>query len=100
MSTTPTKIFSSRDELIKYAEEIGRSQGYAISIKDSQTDDYVVLVCKRGGAYRNYLGLTAKTRKRKTKTYRCGCPFKLYGKKVTVDQWVLEVKNDEHTHEP
>ena len=45
--------FHTREELIQDARSFYVSKGYALSIKDSKKDKYVVLCCDRSGNYQN-----------------------------------------------
>lgn len=92
--------FKSREDLISSTKEIYMVQGYALSIKCSKKEKYVVLGCDRGGCYRNKLNIPAEDRKRKSGSRLINCPFQLRGKKQLEGSWTLQMENDLHNHEP
>ncbi|KAK1392107.1 hypothetical protein POM88_011163 [Heracleum sosnowskyi] len=91
--------FKSREDLISSTKEIYLEQGYAISIKCSRKEKYVVLGCDRGGCYRNKLNISAEDRKRKSGSRLINCPFQFRGKKQLDGSWKLKMENNLHNHE-
>ncbi|KAH7835109.1 hypothetical protein Vadar_022945 [Vaccinium darrowii] len=92
--------FESREELLDTVREFFSMQGYAISIKNSKKDQYVIIGCDREGRYRNKWQVPVERRQRKTATLLIGCPFEIQSKRHADGIWVLEVKNNTHNHEP
>ena len=92
--------FKCREDLINSTKSFYLDQGYALSIKCSRKDKYVVLGCDRGGCYRNKYKLTLEDRKRKSGSRLINCPFELRGKKQENGFWTLEMQNTLHNHEP
>lgn len=99
---TTEEIFKSREALIKWAQEVGKINGFVIVIKTSDAGGQgkkprIVLACERSGYYRD----TRKNKEKKMKvgTKKCGCPFALKGKKLsTDDDWMLNVVCGAHNH--
>lgn len=86
------QVFSSRDELVKWAQTKGRENGCVI-VTGRSAQTKVDLICDRGGVYKG-----APTQ-RKTGTKKRSCMFALQGKyKFHMGGWILEVKNNEHNH--
>ncbi|KAK1384789.1 hypothetical protein POM88_022524 [Heracleum sosnowskyi] len=89
-----TTCFKSREDLISSTKEIYLEQGYAISIKCSRKEKYVVLGCDRGGCYRNKLNISVEDRKGKSGSRLINCPFQLRGKKQLDGSWKLNLSED------
>ncbi|CAJ0824060.1 6002_t:CDS:2 [Entrophospora sp. SA101] len=103
MLPPPIDQFSSYDELLAHVRAFVLTQGYAVTIKRTQTDvngkvKNVTLRCDRGGSYRNSLNLTDDLRHRQTASRFLDCPFELHGTRRN-GVWFLEVRNSEHNHE-
>lgn len=96
------KSFDCREQLIQYVKDLGRSQGFAVTIKKSSLKDgWVRLGCDRGGAYRrpHYLAKDAPVLNRKVSNL-IGCPYEVRGRKPTHENhWNLEVRCLQHNHE-
>ena len=56
--------FHAQKELIQYARSFYASEEYALSIKDSKKDRYVVLCCDRNDHYQNRQKITISNRKK------------------------------------
>src|SRR6185369_11254944 len=103
MLLPPIDQFSSYDELLAHVQAFVLTQGYAVTIKRTQTDvngkvKDVTLHCDRGGSYRNSLNLTDDLHCRQSALRLLDCPFELYGTRCN-SVWFLEVHNSEHNHE-
>ncbi|KAK9681505.1 hypothetical protein RND81_10G007300 [Saponaria officinalis] len=73
--------FHTRDQLVQDARQYYATKGYALSIKDSKKDKYVL--------------------DKKTSSSRLiNCPFAIRGKKTTEGYWLLELRNNSHNHAP
>ena len=92
------QIFDSRDLMVVFVRQHALSQGYAITTIRSIKDKYIYLGCDRGGTYRDRVNAPEGSKRRTTTTRRIGCPFKLYGKKLLDDKWMLHVQNGDHNH--
>ena len=93
-------MFKSREELMEWVRNTGRSLGYAIVTKRSKTKNgyvsKVVLMCDRGGVYKS-----DKDSSRETGTRKINCPFEMVGKFSKKNgSWMLKVKPGEHNHPP
>lgn len=101
---TTDAIFNSRDELIQWTRETGRSVGMVVIIKKSEfgasgRTSRIFFACERFGKRREYKRASkdAPTRRRVSK--RCGCPFLLRGVKLPKDdQWKVKVQCGRHNH--
>ncbi|KAJ9565500.1 hypothetical protein OSB04_001466 [Centaurea solstitialis] len=93
------KVFHSREDLVEWVQQVGRSLGYAIVIKRSVRKasgvmSKVCFQCDRGGVY------GSKASSRNTTTKKINCPFGLIGKYVKAyNWWTLRVVCDEHNHD-
>ncbi|PIA54050.1 hypothetical protein AQUCO_00900551v1 [Aquilegia coerulea] len=96
------EVFNSRDELIKWARDVGRSVGVVVIIKKSEfgvsgRTSRLFFACERFGKRRENKKYTS-TRKRTSK--RCDCPFLLRGVKMPQDdQWMVKVVCGHHNHQ-
>lgn len=90
--------FSSRNELLKFVREFGYSQGYAVSISSCKPS-CTLLICSKGGKYRNKLNLTDETRKRNAGSNKTECPFKLAAR-FNGTKWTIDVLEGGHSHGP
>lgn len=95
-------MFKSAQDLMEWVQNVGRSLGYVIVTRRSNTEPCgfmykVILMCDRGGIYcQNNKNSTIQKGSKKT-----NCPFDLVGKYVEMyDCWKLEVICEEHNHEP
>ncbi|KAJ0754861.1 putative transcription factor FAR family [Helianthus annuus] len=94
------QVFKSREELMEWVRNTGRSLGYAIVTKRSKAKNgyvsKVVLMCDRGGVYKS-----DKDSSRETGTRKINCPFEMVGKFSKKNgSWTLKVKPGEHNHPP
>ncbi|KAJ0826392.1 putative transcription factor FAR family [Helianthus annuus] len=90
----------SREELMEWVRNTGRSLGYAIVTKRSKAKNgyvsKVVLMCDRGGVYKS-----DKDSSRETGTRKINCPFEMVAKFSKKNgSWTLKVKPGEHNHPP
>ncbi|XP_062028264.1 uncharacterized protein LOC133744138 [Rosa rugosa] len=98
---TTTEIFKSRQYLIEWASRVGRSNGFSIvtlssDVGKSNRRATITLGCERSGKYDRR---TPKEGKKKNCGKKCGCPFKLKGRKLeTNDDWELKVVEGIHNH--
>lgn len=98
MQLPAEQVFDSRDLLFAYVREHAISQGYAVTTIRSEKDKKIYLGCDRGGTYHDRVKAPEGAKRRFTTTRRIGCPFRLYGKKVSGDKWELQVQNSSHNH--
>ncbi|KAJ0763747.1 putative transcription factor FAR family [Helianthus annuus] len=94
------QVFKSREELMEWVRNTGRSLGYAIVTKRSKAKNgyvsKVVLMCDRGGVYKS-----DKDSSRETGTRKINCPFEMVAKFSKKNgSWTLKVKPGEHNHPP
>ena len=75
----PFERFDSRKELLSVVRALVLIQGYAISIKRSQKDKYVVIGCDMRGSYRTHNNLSVKNRKRKSASRLVASTFEVRG---------------------
>ncbi|XP_024168840.1 uncharacterized protein LOC112175396 [Rosa chinensis] len=100
---TTTRIFKSRDDLVEWACEVGRLNGFKIITFRSENGKgnkraRITLACERSGKYDRRTSKRGKNR-RPQGTIKCDCPFKLQGKKLeTDDDWELKVVKGIHNH--
>ncbi|KAH6801481.1 hypothetical protein C2S52_001945 [Perilla frutescens var. hirtella] len=102
------KIFHSKDDLVAWTREIGKSLGYVIIIISSQPRNggrkaRLRLGCERGGTYRlpKNIDNMDKLTHTKTGTKKIGCPFMLQGVKLEKDdEWLIKVVCGSHNHRP
>ncbi|XP_021820789.1 uncharacterized protein LOC110762455 [Prunus avium] len=101
MLSLTNKNFRSREDLIEAARKIAFVQGYALVIRRSKYEKYVVLGCDRGGNYKSRR-VPLEERKKKSASRLINCPFEIWGKKKRKLQgfWKLEIKSLLHNHEP
>ncbi|KAL4559413.1 hypothetical protein LXL04_031551 [Taraxacum kok-saghyz] len=94
-------VFESCQDLIDWTQEMGRSFGYIIIIKQRKIRasgllTKVLLICDRGGTYKS-----KNISSRNTGTKKINCPFELKGKYSKLyNFWTLSVVCDKHNHEP
>src|ERR1044072_133938 len=75
------KVFSSRDEMVNWARDVGKGLGYVLVITRSNSGGvsrkvFLTLGCERSRKFRpKKQGL----RRVGTKSRKCNCPFKLRG---------------------
>jgi hypothetical protein len=93
------QVFETREQLLASIQQYALSHGYAITTIRSTKDKNITLGCDRGGVYHDRIKAPDGAKRRKTSTKRIGCPFRLYGKKLTSNQWHIEVRNPTHNHE-
>ncbi|CAB4316392.1 unnamed protein product [Prunus armeniaca] len=101
MLSLTNKNFQSWEDLIEAARKIAFVQGYALVIRISKSEKYVVLGCDRGGNYKSRK-VPLEERKKKSASSLINCPFEIWGKKKSKLQgfWKLEIKSLLHNHEP
>ena len=93
-------MFKSHQDLIDWVKTTGRCLGYAIITRRSKKDASgvlakVILMCNRGGIYKNKKSTSNRTSK------KINCPFQLVGKYSKMyDSWMLRIKCEKHNHEP
>ena len=92
--------FDTSEELIQQARYNYASNGYALLVKDSKKDRYVVLCCDRGGTYRDRRKFSMENDKKVSSTRLVKCPFEIRGKRLEGGFWILELKNAFHNHDP
>ncbi|KAL6178463.1 hypothetical protein ACLB2K_049981 [Fragaria x ananassa] len=107
--TATNETFKSKEELIKWAKEVGRSNDTTVIVLRSDSGNgkkkpRVTLGCERSGKcdIRNtrVKTTTDKYGRRHRGTKKCGCPFRLMGKKLDAgDEWKLIVVKGKHNHE-
>ncbi|XP_050378300.1 uncharacterized protein LOC126795515 [Argentina anserina] len=103
------QTFKSKEDLIKWAREVGKSHGFAVITLRSDSGNRskrarVTLACERSGKCDSLRG-TSKERipdkfgRQYTGTKKCDCPFRLRGKKLaTSNEWELTVGSGIHNH--
>src|ERR1044072_6245189 len=96
------KVFSSRDEMVNWAREVGKGLGYVLVITRSDSGGvsrkvFLTLGCESSGNFRpKKQGL----RRVGTTSRKCNCIFKLRGRPKKEDEtWKLTVLNGMHNHE-
>nr|XP_004507516.1 protein FAR-RED ELONGATED HYPOCOTYL 3-like [Cicer arietinum] len=101
---TTGMMFDTRDELLKWARNVGRENGIVVVIFRSETatarqrtKTKLILGCERSGKYRPWKNPNLT---RSTWTRKCDCPFRLRGTRSSVgDGWYLHVICGLHNHE-
>nr|XP_027185926.1 uncharacterized protein LOC101509803 [Cicer arietinum] len=101
---TTGMLFDTRDELLKWARNVGRENGIVVVIFRSETatarprtKTKLILGCERSGKYRPWKNPNLT---RSTWTRKCDCPFRLRGTRSSVgDGWYLHVICGLHNHE-
>ncbi|KAL6178462.1 hypothetical protein ACLB2K_049980 [Fragaria x ananassa] len=103
---TAAPTFKSKEELIKWAKEVGRSNNITVVVLRSDSGKgkkkpRVTLGCEKSGKCD-----TRNTPKKPMTdmigrgTKKCDCPFRLMGKKLPAgDEWELMVVQGKHNHE-
>ncbi|KAL7682867.1 putative methylmalonate-semialdehyde dehydrogenase [Plasmopara halstedii] len=95
----PKMEYVSREELMSVVQSFARAQGYAVSIKRSNTGKRVFLKCDSGGLYQPKINL--EERKRESSTRRIDCSFLLSGKfSPKTNVWRLAIEHRQHNHGP
>ncbi|XP_008228073.1 PREDICTED: uncharacterized protein LOC103327515 [Prunus mume] len=106
-TTNEISIFNNREELIRWAREVGRANDFVIvTLRSDQggkgnKKPRVTLGCERYGEYRKRIPKKdIKDEDRRHAGYKkCGCPFQLKGKRLeTDDHWMLIVVTGVHNH--
>ncbi|XP_012832959.1 PREDICTED: protein FAR1-RELATED SEQUENCE 5-like [Erythranthe guttata] len=91
-------VFNSKEELIKWAKATADSHCHRL-ICQSRRENAQYLTCDKYGHGRQ-TNIDVED-PRNTGTKKCGCPFKLIGKKSRFDElWRLTVSDGRHTHRP
>ncbi|KAK9913460.1 hypothetical protein M0R45_037274 [Rubus argutus] len=101
---TRNEKFKSREDLIEWARDVGRSNGFHIVTLRSDNGKgnkrpRVTLGCERSGKYdsrppKKEIQIKDRTH---TGTKKCDCPFQLKGNKLDTD-WQLTVVKGKHNH--
>ncbi|XP_073221241.1 uncharacterized protein [Cicer arietinum] len=97
-------MFDTRDDLLKWARNVGRENGVVVVIFRSEnattrprTKTKLILGCERSGKYRPWKNPKPT---RSTWSRKCECPFRLRGTPSNVgDGWYLHVICGVHNHE-
>ncbi|XP_004509805.1 uncharacterized protein [Cicer arietinum] len=92
---TTGMLFDTRDELLKWARNVGRENGIVVMIFRSETTTArprtktkLILGCERSDKYRPWKNLNLT---RSTWTRKCDCPFRLRGTRSSVgDGWKVD----------
>ncbi|XP_004489620.1 uncharacterized protein [Cicer arietinum] len=100
---TTGMMFDTRDELLKWARNVGRENEIVVVIFRSETattrprtKTKLILSCERSGKYRPWKNPNLT---RSTWTRKCDCPFRLRGTRSNVDDgWYLHVICGLHNH--
>lgn len=93
------KEYLTRADLIDAVQEHARLEGYAITIRNSNSLYKIThLGCDRGGTYRQRNGITTQTRRRDTTSRLTGCPFSVRASEKD-GIWILKVWNPDHNHD-
>ncbi|XP_024169252.1 uncharacterized protein LOC112175749 [Rosa chinensis] len=104
-----TETFNSKEELIIWAKNVGKENGITIVVLRSDSGKgkkkpRVTLGCERSGKCdrRNSSPQKSKTvesKRRRTGTKKCDCPFRLRGEKLAAgNEWELTVDVGIHNH--
>src|ERR1044072_6297356 len=97
------KVFSSRDEMVNWARDVGKGLGYVLVIMRSDSGGvsrkvFLTLGCERSG---NFRGKKQGLKRVGTTSRKCNFPSKLRGRLKKEDgTWKLTVLNKMHNHEP
>ncbi|KAF9595716.1 hypothetical protein IFM89_003458 [Coptis chinensis] len=97
---TRKQVFNSRDELIRWARDLGKSIGMVVVIKRSDVGSSgrvprVFMACERFGKKSEH----PFTKKAQKMSKGFNCPFLLRGLKMPKDdQWVVKVECGHHNH--
>lgn len=90
--------FDNKESLVSVVKQHYADLGVATKIVRSK-DGKVWIGCDRGGSYRNYLGLSDETRRRRTASRLVGCQFRIVGKRLPGGKWIVADVKDAHNHE-
>ncbi|KAL8538304.1 hypothetical protein ACS0TY_000328 [Phlomoides rotata] len=113
--------FESRDALLSWVRRVGFENNIVIVVKRSDNsvgrkNARVFLTCERAGVYCKKVNTAdmkkvkerakkkhdfeeeESTKKRNTRTKKCGCSFMLKGTQISLFEWMLEVKYGTHNH--
>nr|XP_004492367.1 uncharacterized protein LOC101512605 [Cicer arietinum] len=101
---TTGMMFDTRDELLKWARNVGRENGIVVVIFRSEnatarprTKTKLIIGYERSGKYRPWKNPNLT---RSTWTRKCDCPFRLRGTRSSVgDGWYFHVICGLHNHE-
>ncbi|KAJ6110349.1 hypothetical protein N7486_002584 [Penicillium sp. IBT 16267x] len=97
----PEGIFESKEKLLDSIRKHALSKGYAISIqKSTKLQTRLYIGCDRGGTQRVMGPDSPCIRRRHKISRKCGCPFRLYARKMgkDIDTWELTIKHPFHNH--
>ncbi|KAL5708705.1 hypothetical protein ACHQM5_019471 [Ranunculus cassubicifolius] len=103
---TTDEVFNTREELVKWTRDTGKSVGTVVVIKKSGSGlagraPRIAFGCERGGRYRiaKRGGVNKMPPRRKSGTKKCECPFVLRGIKLPEDdKWKVKVECGFHNH--
>nr|KAJ0208671.1 hypothetical protein LSAT_V11C400191360 [Lactuca sativa] len=93
------KVFTSRDELMEWVQNIAFSLGYVIVMRRSKAKNgvvsYITLICDRGREYES------KATIKNSGTKKINCNFQLVGSYIKqYGGWTFRVICDQHNHSP
>lgn len=93
------QVFGSHEEVTEWAQNIARELGFVVVKDRTKSEDghmnEINYRCTKGGTY-----VPQGSGRRKTKTCKTDCPFRLVVKyHRTKNYWVLRVKDDTHNHD-
>ena len=93
------QVFGSHEQMTEWVQNIARELGF-VTVKNRTKSLFgqmneINYRCTKGGKYEPKC-----SGKRKTKTCKTGCPFRLVTKyHRTQNYWILRVKDDTHNHD-
>jgi hypothetical protein len=87
MNPPAEQVFESKEKLLASIQQHALSHGYAITTISSNPNRNITLGCDRSGVYYDRIQAPDGAKRRKTSTKRIDCPFRLYAKKLTDNQW-------------
>jgi hypothetical protein len=91
--------YLTRADLIAAVQEHVRSEGYTITIRNSNSHYKIThLGCDRGGTYRQRNGINPQTCHRYTASRLTGCPFSVRASEKD-GNWILKVRNPDHNYD-
>ncbi|XP_057418271.1 uncharacterized protein LOC130712455 [Lotus japonicus] len=104
---TTDMVFTTRDELLDWAKNVGKQLVFVIIIRRSDCGSkgrgskgrqLAILVCEMRGKYKLYKPVLVW---KGTGTKKCGFPFRLKARYTSEDGlWRLTVVRGDHNHEP
>ncbi|XP_057453094.1 putative protein FAR1-RELATED SEQUENCE 10 [Lotus japonicus] len=104
---TTDRVFSTREELLDWAKNVGKQHGFVIIIRRSNCGSkgcgskgrqVATLVCKMSGKYKPYKSVLVR---KGIGTKKCDCPFRLKARYTSEDGlWRFTVVRGDHNHQP